>query len=86
MSKKTIEFDVLQGDLVCQVKATPYEIATHETRFRVSICGSAVYIFGWDNGLGRFGLIDDKAGPLRGNIEMAVSSRLLQFLQQKKAA
>jgi hypothetical protein len=86
MRPKTLSFELPVEGTVYTVRATPYTIATKENRFRVSINGSPVYIFGWDNDLDRFSVIDDNPSIIRGNLEMAIANKLQYAVPQKHAA
>jgi hypothetical protein len=72
---KTMSFEIVTGNANYDVRATPFTIATGETRFRVSINDNPVTIFGWDNGLNRLARLDD-ASPMTGNLEMAIADTL----------
>ena len=86
MRPKTLSFELPVEGTLYAVKATPYTIATKENRFRVSINGSPVYIFGWNNDLDRFSVIDDNPSILRGSVEMAIAHKLQYAVPQKHAA
>ncbi|MBO9635432.1 MAG: hypothetical protein J7578_20155 [Chitinophagaceae bacterium] len=80
----TQTFDlVLEGQPV-NVKATLYETHNTEARYRVSINGSPVYIFGWDSNKNCLAAIDS------GNAAMAmpplVEAAIGQELYNKMAA
>ena len=80
----TETFDiVLEGNPVT-VKATSFEIATSEARFRVSINGSPVYIFGWDPHKNRLAAID--SGGAATAIPLPVEQAVARELQNKMAA
>ena len=73
---QTVAFDMSVNDRKYTVKATPYNIATGETRFRVSYNNSPVHIFGWDNGLDRLAEVEEVSDILPPVIEMAIAENL----------
>lgn len=58
MKTRTEIFELAVDGKPVKVKATPYKMHTDELRFRVSINGSPVHIFAWDEGLHRMAVID----------------------------
>ena len=47
MKAKTEKFDLVVDNQPIKVKATPFTLPTHETRYRVSVNNSPVYIYAW---------------------------------------
>ena len=58
MKAKTATFDLTVNGTTISVIATPYQTATSEKRYRVSINGSPVHIFALNQNLQRFTDID----------------------------
>ncbi len=58
MKTRTEIFELAIDGKPVKVKATPYKMHTDELRFRVSVNGSPVHIFGWDENLNRLAVID----------------------------
>jgi hypothetical protein len=84
---QTVAFEMSVNDRKYAVKATPYNIATGETRFRVSYNNSPVHIFGWDNGLERLAEVEEVSDILPPVIEMAIAENLgNSFRQAERAA
>jgi hypothetical protein len=54
----TETFDLMIDGKPVTVKATPYQLHTNETRYRVSINNSPVHIYGWNDSLQRMTVID----------------------------
>lgn len=80
----TETFDlVLEGQPV-NVKATLYETHNTEARYRVSINGSPVYIFGWDSNKNRLAAID--RGNATNSIPPMVEAAIGRELYNKMAA
>lgn len=80
MKTRTEIFELsIDGEPVV-VRATPYQTLSTETRFRVSINDSPVYIFGWDKDLNRLATIESSsaAGNVSATIEEAISHQLYQ--------
>jgi ferric-dicitrate binding protein FerR (iron transport regulator) len=82
---KTVAFEIKSGDNNFEVRATPFTIATGETRFRVSVNESPVIIFAWDEGLRRFAKYEDNV-TMAGGAEMAIANTLQKNLQLLQAA
>ena len=58
MKTRTEIFELAIDGKPVRVKATPYKMHTEELRFRVSVNGSPVHIFAWDENLNRLAVID----------------------------
>lgn len=82
---KTMSFDIQSGSSNYGVTATPFTIATGETRFRVSVNAGPVLIFAWDEGLHRYAKYEDTT-PMQGHIEMAVANGLQKNIDAMQAA
>ncbi len=78
MKTKTEVFEVTVEGKAVVVKATPYQINTGETRFRVSINDSPVHIFAWDNNRQRLADIESghAANKIPAQIEAAISEQI----------
>lgn len=83
---KTVAFEMSVNDRNYHVRATPYNIATGETRFRVSYNNSPVHIFGWDNGLDRLAEVEEVSDLLPPVIEMAIAQKLAVSLREDQRA
>lgn len=68
-------FQLLLNGVPYEVKAKPFEFNT-ETRFNVTINGSAEYIFAYDTSVGQFVSIDEDAESVPADVELAISERL----------
>jgi hypothetical protein len=78
----TETFDLMIDGKPVTVKATPYQLHTNETRYRVSINNSPVHIFGWSDDLNRLAFIDkgraaDRMAPA---IDEAIGKQLYSRL------
>ena len=58
MKTRTEIFELAIDGKPMKVIATPYKMHTDEMRFRVSVNGSPVHIFAWDENLNRLAVID----------------------------
>ena len=67
-------FELILDGVPYRVTATPFEFNT-ETRYRVRYNGNE-HIFTWDSSLGRLASIDDDAGIIPDNLEVAIAGRL----------
>lgn len=78
MKTRTEIFELAIDGRPVKVKATPYKIHTEEQRFRVSINGSPVMIFGWNDQLNRLAIIDKAkmADRIPDNVETMIGSHL----------
>jgi hypothetical protein len=76
IKNKTVYFEILVNNRSYTVTATPYKIATSETRFRVSYNNSPVHIFGWDDNLDRMTEFEEVSEKLPPVIEMAIAREL----------
>jgi hypothetical protein len=83
---KTLSFEMVINNRAYNVKATPYTIATGETRFRVSYNNSPVHIFGWDNGLERLAEVEDATDILVPVVEMAIARELENNFKELEVA
>jgi hypothetical protein len=83
---RTVSFEISVNNRTYTVKATPYAIATGETRFRVSYNNNPVHIFGWDDGLDRLADIESVTEVLPPVIEMAISEKLQVHMKQAQQA
>jgi hypothetical protein len=83
---RTVSFDISANNKMYIVKATPYTIATGETRFRVSYNNNPVHIFGWDDGLNRLADVEDVSDILPSVIEMAIAEKLQPYMKQAQRA
>lgn len=68
-------FELLVDKVPYQIKAEPFSFNA-ETRYRVSYNGSDDHIFIYDPSLGRLAAVDDDAGTLPDNLEIAIAERL----------
>ena len=82
MKTRTEIFETAIDGRPVKVKATPFKIATEEERYRVSINGSPVHIFAWDDQLNRLAVIDKAklAESIPGNVEEVVGKQLYSRL------
>ena len=58
MKTRTEIFEMAIDGKPVKVAATPYRMHTEELRYRVSINGGPVLIFGWNNRANRLAVID----------------------------
>lgn len=58
MKTRTEIFELAIDGRPVKVAATPYRMHTEELRYRVSINGGPVHIFGWNNQANRLTVID----------------------------
>ena len=58
MKTRTEIFEMAIDGRPIKVAATPYRMHTEELRFRVSINGSPVHIFAWDDQSNRLRIVD----------------------------
>jgi hypothetical protein len=64
------------------ISKVPYEVTivpftfNGETRYRVSYNGSPEFIFTWDSSLGRMAAIDEDAGTIPDDVEVAIAEHL----------
>lgn len=68
-------FEILVSGVPYIVTAEPFEFNT-ETRYKVSYNGGDDHIFTWDSSLGRLTAIDDDAGIIPDDVEVAIAQRL----------
>lgn len=68
-------FELLLNGVPYFVKAVPFEFNT-ETRYRVKFNQSDEHIFTWDARLGRLAPIDDGAGTIPDDLEVAIAAKL----------
>lgn len=82
MKTRTEVFEVTVDGNPLLVKATPYQTATTETRFRVSINNSPVHIFGWDKDLNRLTAIDhgSATGEMPAKIDEVIGRELYHLV------
>lgn len=78
MKAKTTTFDLTVNGTSISVIATPYQTATEEKRYRVSINGSPVHIFAINQNLQRFTDID--RGALSNEIPEPIEKAIGQEL------
>lgn len=78
MKTRTEIFELAIDGRPVQVKATPFKIHTEEQRYRVSINGSPVLIFGWNDDLNRLAIIDKAkmADRVPDNVEAMIGRQL----------
>ena len=78
MKTRTEIFELAIDGKPVKVKATPYKLHTEEQRYRVSINGSPVHIFGWDDQLNRLTVIDraKMADSIPGNVEAVIGRHI----------
>jgi hypothetical protein len=84
MKTRTEIFQLAVDGKPVQVKATPFKMHTEELRYRVSINGSPVHIFAWDDQLNRLAIIDK--AKLADNIPENVEAVIGRQLQSQLAA
>jgi hypothetical protein len=82
---KTQAFEIVTTNGNYAVRATPFVIATGETRFRVSVNENPVTIFAWDDGLNRLAKQEDDQA-MTGNLEMAIAGNLQKNLAAMQQA
>jgi hypothetical protein len=58
MKTRTEIFEMAIDGKQVKVAATPYRIPTEELRYRVSINGSPIHIFAWDDQRNRLDIVD----------------------------
>lgn len=82
MKTRTEVFELLIDGKPLVIKATPYQTATTETRFRVSVNNSPVHIFGWDKNLNRLTAIEhgSATGDMPKQIDEAVGRELYHLV------
>lgn len=80
----TQTFDIVFEGQPVTVKATMYETHNTEARYRVSINGSPVYIFGWDSNKNRLAALD--SGSAVKTMPPLVEAAIGQELYNKMAA
>lgn len=68
-------FELLLNGVPYFVKAEPFSF-NGETRFKVWFNNSEEHIFTWDSGLGRLAAIDDDAGTVPDDLELAIAEKL----------
>jgi hypothetical protein len=85
MRTRTYYFETLAGGLTLHVQATPFTIATKETRYRVSCNYGPVHIFAWDENLNPFSVVKEGTDRLPEKFVSAISAEL-QSIEHKKAA
>lgn len=83
---KTLSFEMSVNNRHYIVTATPYTIATGETRFRISYNDSPVHIFGWDENLDRMTEVEKVSDVLAPVIEMAIALQLENNYKQLQHA
>jgi hypothetical protein len=78
MKTRTEIFELAIEGKPVKVKATPYKMHTEELRYRVSINGSPVHIFAWDDQLNRLTIIDKArmADNIPDNLEAVIGRQL----------
>jgi hypothetical protein len=76
----TEKFDILLDGRPVAVRASKYQTHNNETRFRVSINDSPVYIFAYDEELNKAVAIDKSSAiaAIAPNIEDVIGTRLAQ--------
>jgi ribosome-associated translation inhibitor RaiA len=85
MRTKTYYFETSAEGMQLTVQATPYTIATKETRYRISYNNGPVHIFAWDENRNQYVAIKEGIERLSHKIEFAISNEL-QSRENKKAA
>ena len=85
MRTRTYYFETSAEGMPLTVEATPFTIATKETRYRVSIDGGPVHILAWDEALDHFVAIKETTDRLPEKYVSAISHEL-QGIEHKKAA
>jgi len=83
---KTLSFEMSVNNRWYIVKATKYNIATGEPRFRVSYNDSPVHIFGWDDNLARLAEVEETSDNLAPVIEMAIAKELVNKFKEIQIA
>jgi hypothetical protein len=66
------------------VKATPYQLHTTEKRYRVSINGSPVHIFAWNDDIRR--LVEIDSARIEGKMPVRLEEAIAQQLYSRMAA
>jgi hypothetical protein len=82
MKTRTEIFEMAIDGRPLKVKATPFKMHTNEQRYRVSINGSPVHIFAWDDQLNRLTVIDKAkmAESVPENVEAMIGRQLYSRL------
>lgn len=80
----TQSFDIVLEGQPVNVTATFYETHNTEARYRVSINGSPVYIFGWDHNKNRLAALDSSSAVKQ--MPSIVEAAIGQELYNKMAA
>lgn len=68
-------FELLLNGVPYFVKAEPFSF-NEETRYKVSFNNSDEHIFTWDTRVGRLAPIDDGAGTIPDDLEVAIAGKL----------
>lgn len=84
MKTRTEIFEMAIDGRPIKVAATPYRMHTEELRYRVSINGSPVHIFAWDDRSNRLRIIDK--AKLADNIPDHVEEMIGRQLNSRLAA
>lgn len=84
MKTRTEKFELAIDGQPVKVSATPYRMHTEELRYRVSINGSPIHIFGWNDQLNRLAIIDK--ARLAENIPGKVEEQIGRQLHSRLAA
>lgn len=68
-------FELVVDGVPYMIKATPFDYNT-ERRYLVKYNGGDEHVFTWDSSLGRMTAIDDDAGIIPDDLEVAIAERL----------
>ena len=68
-------FELLLNGVPYFVKAEPFSF-NEETRYKVSFNNSEEHIFTWDTRVGRLAPINDDAGTIPDDLEVAIAGKL----------
>ena len=87
MRLTTENFELACNGNIYNVKATEYINGTEQLRYRVSVNNNPISVFGWNNDLNRYAVMQDKRNPnLSADIELAIGNRLEKIQAMKEAA
>ena len=84
MKTRTEKFDLVIDNHRVTVKATPFTLPTNETRYRVSVNESPVFIYAWNEDQQRYAVLE--SGKAAGHIPEQINEAIGQQLQQHSLA
>ncbi|WP_290797677.1 hypothetical protein [Flavihumibacter sp. UBA7668] len=80
IKQKALNFEVVVNGRPIEVVAKPYTAANDLPRFRVSIDGSPVQIFGLEPSINKVVVLDKGAAQHPANVEHVIGETLLQAI------